>query len=118
MELRKGGSEEKVTEENKLEYIKLIIYWRFVSRVQKQMYSLVKGIHDLIPSNLLSIFDPNELELLMCGLQDIDVKDWKDNTLYKGGYSSNHPVSSLKLDEIIFNILNSSFAIKILHMIP
>ncbi|VDN50091.1 unnamed protein product [Dracunculus medinensis] len=52
----------------------------------------VKGIHDLIPSNLLSIFDPNELELLMCGLQDIDVKDWKDNTLYKGGYSSNHPV--------------------------
>jgi len=30
--------------------------------------------------------------LLMCGLQKIDVKDWKDNTVYKGGYSPNHPV--------------------------
>lgn len=28
----------------------------------------------------------------MCGLQKIDVKDWKDNTVYKGGYSANHPV--------------------------
>lgn len=55
----------------------------------------MKGVHELIPPNLLSIFDPNELELLVCGLQKIDVKDWKDNTLYKGGYSPSHPVISL-----------------------
>ncbi|KHN71387.1 E3 ubiquitin-protein ligase NEDD4-like [Toxocara canis] len=56
------------------------------------MKALMKGVHELIPSNLLSIFDPNELELLVCGLQKIDVKDWKDNTLYKGGYAPNHPL--------------------------
>ncbi|MCP9258022.1 E3 ubiquitin-protein ligase NEDD4 [Dirofilaria immitis] len=92
VELRNGGAEEKVTDANKDEYIDLIIKWRFVSRVEKQMKALMKGIHELIPSNLLSIFDPNELELLVCGLQKIDVKDWKDNTLYKGGYSPSHPV--------------------------
>uniref|UniRef100_A0A8R1XKV5 E3 ubiquitin-protein ligase n=1 Tax=Onchocerca volvulus TaxID=6282 RepID=A0A8R1XKV5_ONCVO len=92
VELREGGAEEKVTDTNKDEYIDLIIKWRFVSRVEEQMKALMKGIHELIPPNLLSIFDPNELELLVCGLQKIDVKDWKDNTLYKGGYSPSHPV--------------------------
>lgn len=28
----------------------------------------------------------------MCGLQDIDVNDWKRNTAYKGEYNPNHPV--------------------------
>ncbi|VDM40818.1 unnamed protein product [Toxocara canis] len=92
VELREGGAKEKVTEANKDEYIELVIRWRFVSRVEAQMKALMKGVHELIPSNLLSIFDPNELELLVCGLQKIDVKDWKDNTLYKGGYAPNHPV--------------------------
>uniref|UniRef100_A0A915Q3I1 E3 ubiquitin-protein ligase n=1 Tax=Setaria digitata TaxID=48799 RepID=A0A915Q3I1_9BILA len=92
VELRDGGAEEKVTDANKDEYIDLIIKWRFVSRVEEQMKALMKGVHELIPPNLLSIFDPNELELLVCGLQKIDVKDWKDNTLYKGGYTPSHPV--------------------------
>ena len=28
----------------------------------------------------------------MCGLQDVDVNDWKANTAYKGEYNPNHPV--------------------------
>ena len=31
-------------------------------------------------------------QLLMCGLQDIDVNDWKQHTAYKGEYNPNHPV--------------------------
>ncbi|VDP22265.1 unnamed protein product [Soboliphyme baturini] len=56
------------------------------------MQALMSGINEFVPQNLLAIFDPHELELLMCGLQTIDVKDWKDNTMYKGGYTPNHPV--------------------------
>ncbi|MFH4977284.1 hypothetical protein AB6A40_003993 [Gnathostoma spinigerum] len=92
VELVPGGSEKVVTDENKDEYIDLIIRWRFVSRVEEQMKQLMRGVHEVIPKNLLSIFDPNELEFLMCGLQRINVKDWKDNTLYKGGYGPNHQV--------------------------
>lgn len=91
-ELKPGGANIPVTNDNKDEYIVLIIKWRFVSRVSDQMTALMTGVNEFIPQNLLAIFDPNELELLMCGLQTIDVKDWKDHTVYKGGYSINHPV--------------------------
>lgn len=42
------------------------------------------SFNDLVPQNLLQIFDANEVELLLCGLQDIDVNDWKRHTIYKG----------------------------------
>jgi len=29
--------------------------------------------------------------MLLCGIQDIDVKDWQTHTNYKGDYSPNHP---------------------------
>ncbi len=66
-----------------------MIQWRFVSRVQSQMSAFLDGFSQLVPLNLIKIFDENELELLMCGIQNIDVKDWKQNTLYKGDYNVN-----------------------------
>lgn len=41
------------------------------------------GFNELIPLNHIKIFDEGELELLMCGIGIIDVKDWKVNTVYK-----------------------------------
>lgn len=32
------------------------------------------------------------LQLLMCGLGDVDVNDWRQHTIYKNGYCPNHPV--------------------------
>lgn len=91
-ELKKDGENIHVTNENKTEYIQLVIRWRFVSRVQEQMKAFLEGFNELIPTNLLKIFDENELELLMCGLGDVDVNDWRNNTAYKGDYSANHIV--------------------------
>lgn len=31
-------------------------------------------------------------QLLMCGLGDVDVNDWRQHTVYKNGYCPNHPV--------------------------
>ncbi|KAE8748048.1 hypothetical protein FOCC_FOCC005243 [Frankliniella occidentalis] len=89
-ELKPNGANEPVTNENKDEYISLVIKWRFVSRVQEQMNAFLNGFSCLVPLNLIKIFDEHELELLMCGIQNIDVKDWKQNTLYKGDYHPNH----------------------------
>lgn len=94
---------------------RLVIEWRFVARVKEQMSSFLEGFGSICPLALLKIFDENELELLMCGIQNIgkffrfrqnfsflfstlnentfptsDVKDWKKNTLYKGDYYANH----------------------------
>ncbi|KAL2790579.1 E3 ubiquitin-protein ligase NEDD4 isoform 2 [Daubentonia madagascariensis] len=91
-ELKNGGSEIVVTNKNKKEYIYLVIQWRFVNRIQKQMAAFKEGFFELIPQDLIKIFDENELELLMCGLGDVDVNDWKEHTKYKNGYSVNHQV--------------------------
>lgn len=91
-ELKTGGSEIVVTNKNKKEYIYLVIQWRFVNRIQKQMAAFKEGFFELIPQDLIKIFDENELELLMCGLGDVDVSDWKEHTKYKNGYSMNHQV--------------------------
>ncbi|XP_069361522.1 E3 ubiquitin-protein ligase Nedd-4 isoform X9 [Maniola hyperantus] len=91
-ELKPGGANISIDNENKDEYIKLVIQWRFVSRVQEQMYAFLEGLGGLVPLPLLKIFDENELELLLCGIQHIDVRDWRANTLYKGDYHANHLV--------------------------
>lgn len=107
-ELKTGGANIEVSNENKDEYIKwvtnrieyiriltsassrLVIEWRFVARVKDQMTAFLDGFGSIIPLNLIKIFDEHELELLMCGIQNIDVKDWRENTLYKGDYHMNH----------------------------
>ncbi|XP_037545627.1 E3 ubiquitin-protein ligase NEDD4a isoform X2 [Nematolebias whitei] len=91
-ELKPGGSEIVVTNENKKEYIHLVMQWRFVHRVQKQMTAFKDGFFELIPQDLIQIFDENELELLMCGIGDVDVNDWRKNTKYKNGYAAEHKV--------------------------
>ncbi|XP_060560176.1 E3 ubiquitin-protein ligase NEDD4-like isoform X2 [Ruditapes philippinarum] len=91
-ELKPNGKDILVTDANKMEYLDLIVKWRFVSRVETQMRQFMKGFNELVSSSMLAIFDENELELLMCGLQDIDVNDWKNNSAYKGEYNPNHPV--------------------------
>lgn len=91
-DLKTNGSEIVVTNENKGEYIDLVMQWRFVNRIQKQMTAFKEGFFELIPKDLIRIFDENELELLMCGLGDVDVNDWRQNTKYKNGYCGDHVV--------------------------
>ncbi|CAJ0964046.1 unnamed protein product, partial [Mesorhabditis belari] len=92
VELIENGRNVGVTEENKKEYIEAVVNWRFIKRIEPQMGEIMKGVNEIVPSNLLKLFDANELELLMCGLQKIDVKDWKGNTIYKGGYGPSSQV--------------------------
>ncbi|CAK1550251.1 unnamed protein product [Leptosia nina] len=91
-ELKPNGANISVDDENKDEYIKSVIEWRFVRRVQEQMNAFLEGFGALVPPALLKIFDEHELELLLCGIQRIDVRDWRANTLYKGDYHANHLV--------------------------
>ncbi|XP_075064139.1 E3 ubiquitin-protein ligase NEDD4 isoform X2 [Mixophyes fleayi] len=91
-DLKPGGTDIVVTNKNKKEYIHLVIQWRFVNRVQTQMAAFKEGFFELIPQDLIKIFDENELELLMCGLGDVDVNNWREHSKYKNGYSAGHQV--------------------------
>ena len=47
----------------------------------------MKGFYGVVPEPLLSVFDFQELELLMHGLPNIDMKDWKAHTDYTGEFT-------------------------------
>lgn len=83
VDLVPNGRNIPVTEENKHEYVRLVVEHRLLSSVQQQMEHFLKGFHEIIPAELIAIFNEQELELLISGLPDIDVDDWKANTEYQ-----------------------------------
>lgn len=44
------------------------------------MQALLKGLYEIVPKDLLQIFSERELELLISGLPEIDVDEWRANT--------------------------------------
>jgi len=82
-ELKKNGKNVTVTEQNKKEYVKLYVNYRFMHGIEQQFLALQKGFNELIPQNLLKPFDERELELVIGGLGTIDLMDWKNNTRLK-----------------------------------
>lgn len=82
-ELKTDGSDIAVTEANKEEYIELLVEWRFNRGVEQQMKSFFTGFNSVFPLEWLQYFDERELELLLCGMQDIDVEDWQRHTVYR-----------------------------------
>ena len=63
---------------------RLITQWRIEKRVDEQFRAFITGFHELIPADLVNVFDERELELLIGGIADIDVDDWKKHTDYRG----------------------------------
>lgn len=88
IDLVPGGRDISVTEENKHEYVRLVVEYRLQKSVEEQVDNFLQGFHEVIPKELIAIFDEQELELLISGLPDIDVDDWKNNTTYVN-YNSN-----------------------------
>lgn len=109
IDLKPGGRDLEVTNDNKREYVeyvaincnlknsilltslRLITEWRIQKRVEEQFNAFVQGFHELIPADLVNVFDERELELLIGGIADIDVEDWKKHTDYRG-YTENDEV--------------------------
>ncbi|RZF41775.1 hypothetical protein LSTR_LSTR012292 [Laodelphax striatellus] len=82
-ELKSGGKDIPVTDENKKEYVKLYVNYRFMRGIEQQFLALQKGFTELVPAHLLRPFDERELELIIGGLGSIDINDWKQNTRLK-----------------------------------
>ena len=65
--------------------------WMKSLTIQDFIYVLLffsRGFHDVIPFDAISQFDEGGLELLLGGIGTINVKDWRDNTVYKNYQSS------------------------------
>uniref|UniRef100_A0A914HP06 E3 ubiquitin-protein ligase n=1 Tax=Globodera rostochiensis TaxID=31243 RepID=A0A914HP06_GLORO len=82
-ELKENGTNIAVTEANKNEYIELLVEWRFNRGIEQQTVAFFNGFTSVFPLQWLQYFDERELELLLCGMQEIDVDDWQRNTAYR-----------------------------------
>ncbi|KAN0060814.1 E3 ubiquitin-protein ligase tom1 [Thecaphora frezii] len=91
IELKPNGTNIPVTEENKVEYVRLVTEQRLTQSIRSQIDAFLEGFNDIIPADLIRIFSEQELELLISGLPDIDVDAWKNNTELHG-YSSGDAV--------------------------
>ncbi|KAK6633232.1 hypothetical protein RUM44_003833 [Polyplax serrata] len=67
LELRKGGKDILVTEENLEQYIKLVSHWLLVEGVSRQMEALREGFEAVFPLQQLHMFYPEELDAVFCG---------------------------------------------------
>ncbi|ONK82067.1 uncharacterized protein A4U43_C01F35780 [Asparagus officinalis] len=90
-ELKPGGRNIRVTEETKHEYVDLVAEHILTTAIRPQINSFLEGFNELVPRDLISIFNDKELELLISGLPEIDFDDLKSNAEYTG-YTAASPV--------------------------
>ncbi|KAJ6593931.1 hypothetical protein B0H19DRAFT_1215807 [Mycena capillaripes] len=88
--LKEGGETVPVTQENKREFVQLSAQYRLYSSIKEQIENLSTGFYEIIPKELITIFNEQELELLISGTPDIDVDEWRAATEYNG-YTSSDP---------------------------
>ena len=72
--------------------MRLYFKYRVLDSIKDQLTAMLKGVYSIVPREFLSVFDYQEMELLMCGIPNIDVSDWKRNTEYQGDYHAEHLV--------------------------
>ena len=73
VDLKPGGSNIPVTEENKREYVDLAVHYRIVGRIKEQFGAFIDGFFEVVTKSLIAVFDERELELLIGGMTDIDM---------------------------------------------
>ncbi|TDH68991.1 hypothetical protein CCR75_000920 [Bremia lactucae] len=98
VELVEGGGDLVVTNENRLRYLDVLFKYYVLGSVSNQLLSFLTALYDVVPEGLLKLFDYQELELLMCGVPSIDVKDWRKHTDFV--FFTHNVPSDLELNNI------------------
>lgn len=83
-----NGKNIEVTEENKKEYIKLIMKKKFIDKKVEAFGFLLKGFKNSLNYDYVKFFNSETVKDLVVGSETIDCNDWKKNTEYDRLYSS------------------------------
>ena len=86
--LRPGGAELPVTNENRLVYISYVARHRLQIQPHQQTAAFLRGLGTMIQPSWLSMFNQSELQTLIGGdSSEINIPDLRRNTLYGGVYA-------------------------------
>ena len=89
--LKEGGSSIRVTDENKSEFLDLMAKHKLVTVAKDQLNAFVTGFHKVISPSELN-FDTSELDMLICGQDEIDINNLQKTCRYEMEYNAHHPV--------------------------
>ena len=85
VELKPGGRNIPVTYNNRIEYIHLLSHYHLNQRMERQFQAFRKGLNEVIPVLWLTLFNEQELQVLISVAQSsIDVIDLYNHTKYSG----------------------------------
>ena len=92
VELIENGFNVNITNNNKDKFIEKVIYMETYKNYKDQIEEIQKGIFDLIGDTIIKVFNVDEFIIMLTGQLEIDLDDWKNNTIYKGHYNEEHEV--------------------------
>jgi E3 ubiquitin-protein ligase HUWE1 len=90
IELVENGRNINLNNENKYLFIEKVIYYETLYNYEEQIERLKKGFFSLIGNKIYKIFQPEEFAYELSGQIEIDLEDWKNNTIYKGHYNKDN----------------------------
>jgi hypothetical protein len=92
VELVPGGAEIALSKANREQYGTMVAKYYLKEQVKDEIRAFSEGFHDVIPVEVISVFDVDELSLIMGGTPYLDVDDWRENTEYGGEFTDRHLV--------------------------
>lgn len=90
-ELKPGGDKIEVTNLNKFEFVKLLALAKMRDEINDQIKAFIKGFRRIIKPEQLTLLSPKELDLLIAGQAEIEVKEMRKYAQYQG-FDSNSQV--------------------------
>lgn len=90
--LKENGSEIPVTNENREEYVRLYTKYLSEDSVRECFEPFQKGFLSICNDKPLFMCRPEELEMLLCGQEDLDFKELEAIATYDDGYHPTHPL--------------------------
>lgn len=85
-----NGEQVTVNRENRLQYIYLVSHYKLNKQIKKQTDAFFEGLSEMIDPKWLRMFNQQELQILLGGVNSpIDLDDLRNNTQY-GGLYDNH----------------------------
>ncbi|CAK5111291.1 unnamed protein product [Meloidogyne enterolobii] len=74
LELKPGGADIPVNNENVLEYIYLFVENRLIGRNKASLDAMRRGVFDVLPADALINLTAEDMRLILCGSQDINLQ--------------------------------------------
>eukprot|EP00112_Aurelia_sp_Birch-Aquarium-sp1_P014183 Seg3045.4 transcript_id=Seg3045.4/GoldUCD/mRNA.D3Y31 product="Ubiquitin-protein ligase E3A" protein_id=Seg3045.4/GoldUCD/D3Y31 len=85
-----GGKDIAVTRKNRQLYAELYVNYLLTAKVERQFTAFAAGFSKVCNGDAINLFRANELELLICGIPEIDFSQLEKVTTYIDGYTEEH----------------------------